>query len=178
MKDESARPRSRGWIWFFVILSVLAIAAITGNIVYNLWQQLKPEQLATARALWDAKKPSNYDMEYTQAGATPGTFTVEVRDGKIVSAARDGQPLDERLYGYYDMNGLFNSIDQFMEIDQKPGAPRTFTKATFDASDGHVIRYIRRVMGTNERLEINVKLRSGENVRKPLADGAPSGDNR
>lgn len=154
--------RNRGWIWYFVILIVLTIASITVMIVYNLGQQLKPEQLATARALWAEKGPADYDMEYTQIGNAPGTYKVQVRDGEVVSATLDGRALEPRQYGYYDMRGLFNSIDGFLEHDSKPGQPRTFTKAVFAADDGHVIRYIRRAMGSSERLEINVRLRRME----------------
>src|SRR5262249_54849848 len=171
------RP-NRGWIWFFVILIVLTVTSITIMIVYNLRQQLKPEQLAQARALWEQKGPADYDLDYTQVGSASGTFKVEVRAGKVVSATLDGQPLERRQYRYSDMPGLFNSIEEFLEYDQQPGRPRTYTKAVFDPEDGHVVRYIRRVMGTTERVEIKVKLQPVEKSGPPLADGPASGDNR
>jgi hypothetical protein len=174
----SEPKRNRGWIWYFVILIILTITAITVMIVYNMGQQLKPEQLATARALWAEKGPANYDMEFTQVGSAPGTFQVQVRDGEIVSATMDGRPLERPQYRYYDMRGLFNSIDGFLEHDSKPGQPRTFTKAVFAADDGHVVKYIRRVMGSQERLEINVKLRPVEKSGGSLADRPATGDNR
>src|SRR5262249_4483768 len=70
---DSPRP-NRGWIWFFVILIVLTVTSITIMIVYNLRQQLKPEQLAQARALWEQKGPADYDLDYTQVGSASGTF--------------------------------------------------------------------------------------------------------
>jgi hypothetical protein len=172
------RRRNRGWIWYFVILALLTITSVTIMIAYNKSQQLKPEQLAVARALWAEKGPADYDMEYTQIGSASGTIDVKVRNGVIVSATLDGRPLDPAQHRYYDMRGLFNSIDGFLEHDQKPGQPRTFTKATFSAQDGHVIRYIRRVPGSSERLEINVKLRPVEKSAAGLAEHPTAGDNR
>ncbi len=170
--------RNRSWIWYFVILGALTVTAITVMIVFNLKQQLKPEQLAAARALWAEKKPADYDMEYTKAVGQTETYAVKVRGGKTVSVTLDGRDLGPDRYAYYDMDGLLASIDGFLEHDAKPNQPRTFTKATFSANDGHVIRFIRRVLGTNERLEINVKLQPVEKSNRGLADRPPSGDNR
>jgi hypothetical protein len=75
------------------------------------------------------------------------------------------------------MNALFHFIEVFMEHDQKPGQPRTFTKATFDPTDGHIVRYIRRVTGTNERLEIKVILRPVEKSDPGLAATPGNSDN-
>jgi hypothetical protein len=56
------------------------------------------------------------------------------------------------------MNALFDFIDGFLKEDAKPGSPRAYMVATFDSSDGHLIKLVRRVMGTKQRLEINVTL--------------------
>jgi hypothetical protein len=153
------RRSGKGWVWFLVVLAVLTVTAITINIVYNLRQQLTPEQLAAARALWEQKGPRDYDMEYTQQGADPGVFVARVRDGKVVSLTRNGEPLEPRLYKYYDMSSLFSYIEQFMKIDAEPGKPRTYVRAQFDPEDGHIVHYRRSVMGTQEWVELNVQLR-------------------
>jgi hypothetical protein len=142
-----------------VVLALLTVTAIIINVRYNLSQQLTPEQLAAARALWEQKGPRDYDLEYEQKGADAGVFVSRVRDGKVVSLTRNDQPLEPRLYKYYDMAALFSYIEQFMKIDAEPGKPRTFVRAQFDPEDGHLVHYRRSVMGTQEWVELNVQLR-------------------
>jgi hypothetical protein len=160
--------RNRGWIWYFVVLGVLTAVAVGVLLTFNLQQQLKPEQVETARRLWDAKGPANYDMVYTQKGTAPGKYRVEVRNKKPVSVILDGQPLEERLYRYSDMPALFGFIEDSLRIDGEPGKPRTYTVATFDPDDGHLIHYIRRVMGGKERIEITVEFHPVSQNAAPL----------
>src|SRR5437660_4110363 len=56
--------RSRGWIWFFVVLGALTVTAIVVQVWFNVQQQLTPEMLAEARAKWKKKGPKDYDLEY------------------------------------------------------------------------------------------------------------------
>jgi hypothetical protein len=157
---------SRAWIWYFVILVVLTLLSITALVMFNLGQQLKPEQLAQAQALWNDKGPRDYNMVYTLNGSTTGTYRVQVRQGKVVSVIRDGQSVEKRLYVYSSMPALFEFIEDFLKQDAEPGRRRTFTKAVFDPQDGHLKHYVRRVMGTTERQEITVEL-------TPVADDDP-----
>lgn len=156
--------RSRTWIWYFLILVALTALSLTILIWYNLGKQLKPEQLEKARALWKEKGPRDYDLDYTKILETPesGTeterFAVKVRSGQVILAERNGQPLEKHQYIYYDMSGLFMDVDGFLQEAAKSGSPRTYLVATFDASDGHLLQLVRRVMGTGRRLQINVTL--------------------
>lgn len=150
--------RTRGWIWFFLFLAVFAVIWYTILIVFNLRQQLKPEQLAAARALWDEKGPRDYDLEYTQTTTETQTFVVRVRHGQVVYAEPDARPLSQKR-GYYGMPALFGFIEDFLKEDAKPGSRRTFTVGRFDPEDGHLLHYIRRVTGTSQRVEIRVQLK-------------------
>ncbi len=150
--------RSRTWVWYFVILAVLATLSVTILIRYNRGQQLTRQQLDAARALWQQKGPSDYDLDYTKTAEATERYRVQVRHGKVVSALRDGQPMEERLYIFYDMPGLFDALEGFLEEDARPGSSATYMVATFDAADGHLIRLVRRVMRTSQRLEIHVTL--------------------
>src|SRR5947209_14393116 len=85
MATDSGRKPSRGWIWYFVIVAALTVLATTILVVYNLRQQLRPEQLAAARPLWEQKRPPDYVLTYTKKGGATGTFIVTVRKGKVVS---------------------------------------------------------------------------------------------
>jgi hypothetical protein len=149
---------SRGWIGYFIVLAFLAVAAVCIPLWYNLSQQLDPGELEAARKLWAEKGPASYDLEYTKKGSVNGKFLVQVRNGKVLSVTLDGQPLEPRLYPYYDMGGLLDDVGRFLELDRTPGSPRTFVTAKFDKTDGHLIHYIRSVTSTRQRLEIACRL--------------------
>jgi hypothetical protein len=154
-----SRPRrSRKWVWFFVALAALTVTAIVIETWYNLRQQLTPAQLEAARILWRERGPHSYEMTYTQNQVDGSdTFAVQVRDQKVVSVTRNGQPLEERLYRYHSIEGLFDDIERFLERDTEPGHPRTFEIARFDPQDGHLLHYVRSVARAHERQEITVE---------------------
>src|SRR5262249_21193219 len=129
------RGPGRGWIWYFVILVVLTVVSLTILIGYNLRQQLKPEQLATARALWEEKGPRDYQMTYTKNGTVTGTFEVEVRKGKVQKVTDDGRPLERWQYAYHSMSALFDDLERFSEMRSQPGGGRRFLVAQFDKED-------------------------------------------
>jgi len=154
------------WVWYFIVLVILTVMACSILVWYNLRQQLKMEDLDNARSQWKRNRPLNYDLYYTKRGSASGAFEVEVRDGKVTSVTLDGReitqndkPMEPSRYPRYDMAALMDDIKTFLEKDAEAGRPRTYSVATFDAADGHLIRYVRRVMGTSERIEINVQLK-------------------
>jgi hypothetical protein len=161
--------KSRTWVWYFVILVVLSLAATTTMIVYNLRQQLTPAQLEAARAHWNDHGPADYDMEYTKQTTTADsleTYAVQVRGGKVVKVEvtpglpgkeTRWQPIEERLYPYHSVPALFGFMYEFLAQDRRPGRPRAFVRAVFAPDDGHPMRYVRSVSGaTRERVEIVV----------------------
>jgi len=150
-------------MWFFGLLVLLTIVAISIQVWYNLGQQLTSQKLEGARELWKRGGLRDYDMEYTIKKIDGSeTYNVQVRQGKVVSASRDGHPEETRLYRYRDMPALFGFLEDFLAQDTQPAAPRTFATASFDPQDGHLIHYVRSVMSTRERQEINVQLRRVE----------------
>ncbi len=181
------RP-NRGWLWYFSIVFLLTVIATTTLIVFNLRQQLKPEQLAAARQLWKEHGPKDYELRYTTKTGEEGRVThyvVVVRGGKVQSLTLNKQqvldratldpkaPLDRQDnrpiadFGGYGMEAMFNQIEDFLDKDSKPGQPRVYVRGVFDPQDGHLLRYVRSVMSGRERLEIVV------DELKPL-DGKPT----
>lgn len=154
-----------GWIWFFVLLALLTLAAIAIQIWYNPTVPLTAPLLAEARAKWKEHGPRAYDMDYTvKKIASTERFQVRVRNDEAISVImNDGVALESRLYRYCTMPALFGFIEEFMEQDAQPGRPRTFTNVYFDPGDGHLIHYVRSVASKGERQEIRVRL-------TPLAD--------
>lgn len=160
------------WVWFFVILAVLGLAAVVIQIRFNLAQQLKPEQLQAAHQLWQQNGPKNYRLQFTQiSSGGKDIFVAWVRNGEVRAVVRKqdpsqpdtaGQRLQPEQYSFYGMDGLFGIIDDFLRLEV-----RTYMRATFDPQDGHVTHFVRRVSGTQERQEItDVKL-------EPAAPGEP-----
>jgi hypothetical protein len=151
--------RNHGWIWFFVVLAVLAVAAVAINWAYNVRQQLTPEQLRAAMELWAKNGPADYDLLIEKSigsGATVMNDRIEmqIRQKKVVGGTLNGGPLLHRLWDEYDMPGWFGFVEEFLQRDTQPGAPRTFRVADFDPQTGALRRFVRRVSGTQERLEV------------------------
>lgn len=148
------------WIWFFVILFVLTVAASGSLIWYNLQQQLTLDKLATAQGLWQQHGPRDYDMRYAKTisrAAAEDIFDVKVRGGEAVEVRLNGEPLEERLRHYHTMPAQFSYLKRFLEIDAAPGRPRTFTVASFDEKNGRLRSYIRNVPDSSERVAITVQ---------------------
>lgn len=160
-----APVRSRQWIWFFVVLGLFGLAAMVIPVIVNLQRQLKPEELAENRRLWQERGPQDYDLDYSIT--TPNsrdTYRVQVRRGRVIFAEPDNRPLAIKQ-SYYGMPALFDYLEEFLEQDRQPGRPRSYNRADFDPEDGHLLRYVRRVMGTRDQLEINVKLTPAVDAR-------------
>ena len=82
---------------------------------------------------------------------------VQVRGGTVISVLMNGRALDKDQYVYRSMDALFDDIERFLKMDAEKGKPRTYMRALFDPADGHLLHYIRRVMGSRERVEITVQ---------------------
>jgi hypothetical protein len=150
---------NRNWIWFFVVVGALAVLAMVSMIVYNLGRQLKPEQLAAARRSWHERGWRSYQLTYTVRRGIEqetDTYVVRVRDGKVISSTVNGRAEPPERFAYRDMDAKFDEIARFQEIDAKPGQPRTFCVGNFDPDNGALRQYVRRVMGSKERVEIVV----------------------
>ena len=129
-------------------------------IVFNLRQQLKPEQLEAARKLWETNGPKDYVLKYSihvYQDQRTDHYLVRVKQGKAYEAIVNDLPQSADRMGYYGMEALFNYIERFLEIDAEPNAPRTFARARFDEKTGALRDYVRRVMGKSDRVEITVE---------------------
>jgi hypothetical protein len=158
----SEPQKNYGWLWYFVIVFALSIAAAVVIAVFNLRQQLKPEQLAAAEQLWKRCGVANYVMVYTVktdslAGTRTDDYVVKVRSGHAYEALVNGLPQEQDRLIYYGMPKLFEYIDTFLEKDAEPGKPKVFTRALFDPDSGALRWYVRRVMGSKDRVEITVE---------------------
>jgi hypothetical protein len=155
-----ARRRNRRWVWFFAVLALLTVAATVTLIVYNLSQQLTREELAKARKLWEEKGPKDYEFRYTTRYGEDREdhYAVVVRGGQVRSVTLNNTiHLPREKLRHYSMTALFDQIEDFLDLDSKSGRPKVYKVGRFSPADGHLVRYVRRVMGSRERLEIVVE---------------------
>jgi hypothetical protein len=152
--SQTSRPRK--WVWFFLLLGTLAAVGVGIEVWSNLRQQLTPEKLAAARALWAEKGPRDYELDYeVKRGDAPDPsprvgekYTVVVKDGKATT------PPGPDRFG--SMDDLFDWIEQRLRGDRESDGPRVFAVLTFKGDELH---YVRSVMRTRERIEITAKFR-------------------
>ena len=158
----STAQNKLGWLWFFVILVLLTVLATVILVRFNLWQQLQPDQLARARQLWKEKGPHSYRLVYskkiTEESRESRTedYDVEVRDGVVAQIKVNGRLEPANRHPSHTMDDLLNLVAANLERDQDKGRPRTYTRALFQGDNGGLRWYVRRVMGSKERVEIEV----------------------
>lgn len=170
------RRPNRGWLWFFVVLIVLTVAATAILWVYNSQQQLTAEELAAARKLWDEKRPASYVMTYTKNGSSQGnsffaTFVVSVSKGQVRSVVMRQKveensrmkevesKLPRRQYSQYDMGGVFSDLHGFLKVKaQATSQGRVYLTAQFDPADGHVLGYIYSNPAIPQRVQVTVEI--------------------
>jgi hypothetical protein len=104
-----------------------------------------------------ASDPDSRDREvdYLSPPSSSATCRVRAREGRVVSVTWNGQRLSPRLDRYFDQPSLDAALQRRLELDTGAGA-RVFQVAFFDRQDGHLVRYVRSIMRTRERLQINL----------------------
>lgn len=168
------RPAKKGWMWFFLILAVLGAVAIGLPLLYNLSQQLTEEKLKAARTLWEENGPADYTVLYEirRQSESDGeadrpaaeTFIVKVIGGHVISVSRKDEP--SAATKGYSVDALFDLIEHDLHTDNHSGGAKTYLHAQFDKKDGHPIHYVRRILGTRERIEWIIKLTPGSDAEK------------
>jgi hypothetical protein len=179
--------KNRTWIVFFLLLAFLAGLGIVVPVVYNLSLQLKAAEVVAAKELWLRERPADYDMEYSIKidRDEPVEFRVMVRGGKVravttllappetVLAKETYSPAgaaigctvcrcctsaeaSDELTQQYTIDAFFALIESKLRDDVAVGG-RNYATAMFDRRDGHPLRYIHRVRGTSERIELDVQ---------------------
>src|SRR5262245_62672717 len=157
-------PRIRRSVWFFLVLVLLGTAAVVAPIVYNLRQMLTPEQVAEARARWEAKGPADYQLSFLERidDDRPDTYEATVRRGELVGLKVNDKSvavakLTAARRHEFTVPGMFDLIEQHL-AEEEGGKRRNYATAYFDPELGFPVRYVRRVHGSRARLEWNVKL--------------------
>lgn len=150
--------KPRRWFWYFAALMVLATLAAITPLYFNVRMQLTPERVAAACQRWREHGPRDYDLDYVERVDTEARgdeFVVQVRDGKVTAARRNGEPTTDPVM---TVDTMLDFIESALAADQAAGRSN-YTVADFDRTDGHPVRYVHRARGTHERLEWRVRVR-------------------
>jgi hypothetical protein len=158
-------PKNRRWLWYFIAVGLVSVGLVTWLALYIRDQldpakQLNLDQLRAARQQWERKNLKDYQMLYkVRRGGDnqDDTFFVEVRGGRVVSVLLNSKHLEPRQLQNHSMDALFNDIELFLKKDAQPDSPQTFCRGYFDTDDGHLMLFVRRVVGGQERVEIRVE---------------------
>jgi hypothetical protein len=166
MSEPTGQPPKKTnyiWVGYFAFLVIASVGVAAFMIWFNLRQQLTREKLEAAEKLWNEKGPKSYKMTYMKQlqGEKLTTFAVTVHNKNVTEVLRNGKPLEKNADEtrdpkiYHSMEAHFLFIQRFMDLDEKPDAPKVYAVANFDPQTGALQRYIRRVMSSNERVELN-----------------------
>jgi hypothetical protein len=105
--------------------------------------------------VWLAENPAHHEgtVDYSASMSEPVVFRVSVSEG-ATTVKRNGVGVPSRLAVNYSPTAQLSALERQAEIDRQPGSGRVFQVATFDRQRGFVLRYIRSVSATRERVEI------------------------
>jgi hypothetical protein len=165
----TARRKNSTWIWFFAFLAIASVGVAGFMIWFNRQLQLTPARLEAMMERWRTHGPHDYRLIITKRvnDEGPDKYEVTVRDRRVIDVRLNGQrlrdesnepypPGHERLQ-WYTMHHLLREIEVFLDRDKKAGR-KNFNVADFDEETGALRRYVRRVMGTTQRVEETVQL--------------------
>ena len=83
-------------------------------------------------------------------GRAPNPKVQEVlMNGRPLEAEGDHDPLP-----YHSMDAQFRYLERFLDLDQKPNAPKVYFVADFDQRNGAIIRYTRYDASQKQRVEM------------------------
>ena len=121
MPRKASRASAIVWGALCAVLTVLVF-----YIVYSLasgprLSEVSRARFDRAREQWKTKGPRSYDIETAVAGLQKAVYRVEVRDGKVVSAVRNGSPLkDTRTMGTWSVPGMFDTMEVDVDHSEEP----------------------------------------------------------
>jgi len=168
-RDGARRGNARRGVARSVVVGLVLLAASVAAIIgFIKWigpglPECKPEDLAAARAKWEAARVRDYDITIQLSGRQSGEIKVSVRDGEATAMTRNGvQPKQERTWEPWTVPGMFDTLDVDFENAKKPkekfgnDAAGVNMRCLFDEQYGYPKKYLHQVMGRHQDLEWEV----------------------
>lgn len=94
---------------------------------------------------WQSVAPADYRIKTVVEGRQPAEYEVVVREGRIVKATRNGQPLtQQRTMGTWSVPGMFDTIELDLDTTEETQPRLQLTlRGEFDEQWGFPRRYLR-----------------------------------
>ena len=128
-------------------------------------EAFSPQDLTKAHNQWKQKGFQSYalTLEITGDRIETGLFEIEVNQGEIIKATRNGDNL-ATTDRFYTIEGIFQFLGNELELGKEPeryfGAgpgARIYMRAHFDPELGYPTRYLRAVTDTKHNITVEVK---------------------
>ena len=130
-----------------IVCAVLVMALVgRGEMI-----ELTRADFDAAEQRWNDSRPADYDIEIEVTGRQAATYRVEVRDGVVRSATRNGDALKQpRTMGTWSVPGMFGTIERdLIAVEERAAgtgnlsSSRLHLRATFDLELGIPRCYLR-----------------------------------
>jgi hypothetical protein len=163
MSDNTSpapRRENYGWVYFFIFVFGAGILVALIMIWFTRSIQLTPELLEAAKKRWQESKITDYNLTYKKKLNDDDwmTFRVKFRKDKVQEVLMNGKPLqtegEQDPLPYHSMDAYFRFLERFLDIDQKPDAPKVYFVADFDQKTGAIIRFTRYNRSDRQRVEM------------------------
>jgi len=113
--------------------------------------ELTPARFYQAQQQWARTGPSSYDIRVVVSGRQAATYEVQVRDGTVIGAIRDGYPLtQQRTWATWSVPGMFGTmssdvrhLEQHQNGTATAATPDVQLRAHFEPTYGYPQRYYR-----------------------------------
>ena len=125
--------------------------------------EVSRKSLTVAEKRWQASRPTNYKVEIEVFGRQAAMYSIEVRDGEVVSMVINGVQMT-RLVDTWTVEGMFNTIKADLDRNARVAegkAPAEIQlvklQGTFDSEYGFPQRYHRLPFGNEPDTAWQVK---------------------
>ena len=154
--DASPARRTARWPWLALALAIATTALWIARCDGEARAEYDEQDLARARARWEAAGPSSYTMEIDVRGARSAHHVIEVRDGTVVAMTTDGEAVPERVWPAWSVEGLFAILDDELRYGKERAARGEATPlllAAFDPGTGAPTSFLRHEQGATRGQE-------------------------
>jgi hypothetical protein len=137
--------RAKLLVWAFVG----AIVGVTATLAFTAWMRrdrlptLTRDRMDAAEQRWKQKAPNSYTIEIAVSAREESVYVVEVVEGNVISASRNGTPIRQRhAWHTWSVPGMFDTLTSDIEhLEEKD--MQIVVRCKFDENLGYPAQYER-----------------------------------